>query len=70
VTNVLELPALDETGPRRLGRMQSLDRLHARLLVRTHDVHALRVQSGRVPIEVAYLLDLGRECLRRFELVA
>jgi hypothetical protein len=50
--------------------VQSLDRLHARLLIRAHDVHTLFVQSGRVPIEVAYLLDLSCEHLRRFELVS
>jgi hypothetical protein len=68
VPDILELDALDEAGPNGLGLVQSFERLHARFLIGTHHVRALRRKLRSIPIRVTDLLDVGLVLLRRLAL--
>ncbi len=69
VADVLELDTFHEARPDGLGFMESLERLHARLLVGAHHVRALGRKLRSVTVRVADVLDVGLVLLRVFALV-
>src|SRR5258706_2076681 len=69
VADVLELDTFHEAGPNGLGFMESLECLHARLLVGAHHVRALGRKLRSVTVRVADVLDVGLVLLRVFALV-
>src|SRR5579859_869628 len=69
MSDVLELDALYETGANGLGLMQSLERLHAGLLIRAHHVHTDGGKLRRGRVGVADVLDVSLVLLGSFPLV-
>jgi len=59
VALVLELDALGQTLPCRLGRVDSFECLDARLLVGADDVTPLGSQPSRIRVGLADLADVG-----------
>jgi hypothetical protein len=69
VADRFELHALDPPRSNGLRLMQTLERLHSRLLIGAHHVGAFRREGRSLQIDVADLLDIGLVLLRRFALV-
>ena len=69
MANVLELVLLDLSWTRRLGWVDSFERLHAGLLVGTDDMSPRLREFGCLPIDVTDRLDILIELLAVLKLV-